>query len=109
MGEERPPRTTRKYLEAKAAIADGRDPSAEVRKRKEDMLYRDFVEDLFLPHQRAEIRSHYLQEKMPGKYVLPRLGDKRLREIVRTDVTRLRDLVREASESLVESTSEPGA
>ncbi len=80
----------RRAEQLKAAVSLGSDPAAETERKRAVPTFAEFVEDRYLPHVRARLRSVRNIEAQLRLRLVPWLGRKALDEITITDVAEVR-------------------
>ncbi|MEI7608602.1 MAG: tyrosine-type recombinase/integrase [Rhodospirillaceae bacterium] len=81
----------KRATELRSAIALGGDPHADRQAEKAALTVAEFVEQRFLPHQKARKKSWDEDVKLLRKRILPAWGGKLLSDITTADVQRLHD------------------
>jgi len=72
--------------QVRSGITNGFDPSEMVRKQREIPVFKDFIENQYLPHVKVYKRSWVQDEQMIHRHILPLWGQAKLTEITREDV-----------------------
>ena len=81
----------KRATELRSAIALGGDPHADRQAEKAALTVAEFVEQRFLPHQKARKKSWDEDVKLLRKRILPAWGGKLLSDINTSDIQRLHD------------------
>ena len=81
----------KRATELRSAIALGGDPHADRQAEKTALTVAEFVEQRFLPHQKARKKSWDEDVKLLRKRILPAWGGKLLSDINTSDIQRLHD------------------
>ena len=81
----------KRAAELRSTIALGGDPHADRQAAKSALTVAEFVEQRFLPHQKARKKSWHEDVKLLNKRILPAWGGKLLADITTSDVQRMHD------------------
>ena len=81
----------RRARELRGEVALGRDPHGERTAARHGQTYGQFLEDRFLPHQRARNKGYREAERLMRRRVIPTLGKRLLSGIGAGDIQRLYD------------------
>ena len=80
----------------KALLAMGKDPQQERDKQKQVPTFKQFVEETYLPHAKANKRSANSDESKLKHHMLPKFGHRQLSEIASLDIQRYHNRIKDS-------------